>query len=60
METEEESRAKLDNDASIKWLRLHMETEEERKGKTGEDGSYRTGHVSPDQWCGRCGCGFVP
>ena len=31
METEEVRRAKLENDAATKWLRLAMETDEERK-----------------------------
>ena len=54
VETEEERRARLENDAATKRLRLAVEMDEERK-KTGEDGSYHTAHVSP---C--CGCGFVP
>ena len=33
METEEEKRARLENDAVTKWLRLAMETDEERKAK---------------------------
>ena len=41
VETEEERRARLEND---KWLRLTMR----RTSKTGEDGSYCTAHVSPD------------
>ena len=41
METEEERRARLENDAATKRLRLAMETDEERKkSKTREDGSY--------------------
>ena len=31
METEEERRERLENDAATKWLRLVMETEEEEK-----------------------------
>ena len=31
METEEERRARLENDAAAKWLRLTMEMDEERK-----------------------------
>ena len=34
-----------------------------KKSKIGEDGSYRTAHVSPDYRCGQYGqygCGFVP
>ena len=31
METEEERRARLENDAATKWLRLAMEMDEERK-----------------------------
>ena len=46
METEDE-RARLENDAATKWLRLVMETEEERKAKTGEDDSYHTAQVGP-------------
>ena len=34
--------------------------EKKKKSKTGEDGSYHRAHVSPDERCGRCGCGFVP
>ena len=60
METEEERGARLENDATTKRLSLVMETDEEQKSKTGEDGSYRTGHVSPDKRCGLCGCSFVP
>ena len=33
METEEERRARLENDAATKWLRLAMETDEERKAR---------------------------
>ena len=33
METEEERRARLENDAATKWLRLAMETDEERKSR---------------------------
>ena len=33
METEEERRARLENDAATKRLRLAMETEEERKAR---------------------------
>ena len=47
METEEERRARLENDAATKQLRLAMETDEERKARL-ENGSYRTAHVSPD------------
>ena len=47
MEAEEERRARLENDAATKWLRLAMEMDG-KKRKTGEDGSYRTAHVSPD------------
>ena len=41
MEAEEERRARLENDATTKRLRL-------KKSKTGEDASYRTVRVSPD------------
>ena len=33
MKTEEERRARLENDAATKWLRLAMETDEERKAR---------------------------
>ena len=33
METEDERRARLENDAATKWLRLVMETEEKRKAR---------------------------
>ena len=33
METEEERRARLENDAATKWLSLVMETDEERKAR---------------------------
>ena len=33
METEDERRERLENDAATKWLRLVMETEEERKAR---------------------------
>ena len=33
METEEERRAKLDNDAATKWLSLAMEMDEERRAR---------------------------
>ena len=39
METEEERRARLENDAATKRLRLVMES--------GEDGSYHTAQVGP-------------
>ena len=50
VETEYESRARLENDAATKRLRLAMVTDEERKARleNGEDSSYRTAHVSPD------------
>ena len=41
----EERRARPDNDADTKLLRLAMEADKERKGKTGEDGSYQTAKV---------------
>ena len=47
VETEEGRRARLDNDAATKQLRLAMETDEEKKSKTGEDGIYHTAHVDP-------------
>ena len=33
METEEERRARLENDAATKWLRLAMDTDDERKAR---------------------------
>ena len=33
MEAEEERRARLENDAATKWLRLAMEMDEERKAR---------------------------
>ena len=56
METEEERRARLENDAVTK--RLSLVDRRRKKSKTGEDGSYRTGHVSPEKRCGRCGHGL--
>ena len=49
METEEERRARLENDAATKWLRLAMETDKERKARlqTAKDGSYHTAQVGP-------------
>ena len=44
VETEEECRTRLENDAATKWVRLAMEMDEE-KSKTGEDGSYHTAQV---------------
>ena len=44
VETEEERRASMENDAATKRLRLALEMD---GIKTGEDGSYRTAHVSP-------------
>ena len=41
METEEKRRARLENDAATKWLRLAIEMDE-------DGGSYHTAHVSPD------------
>ena len=37
METEIDGRAKLENDAATKWLRLAMEKEEERKASNHTD-----------------------
>ena len=49
IETEQERRAKLENDAATQRLRLvgHGDGQRE-KIKTGEDGSYCTAHISPD------------
>ena len=47
METEEEERrARLENDAATKRLRLAMATEEERKSRL--EKMVATDHVSPD------------
>ena len=43
--TVEERRASMENDAATNRLRLALEMD---GIKTGEDGSYRTAHVSPD------------
>ena len=43
VETEEEKRAKLENDAATKWLRLAMETDEERKARLE---TYHTAQVA--------------
>ena len=45
METEEERRATLENDAATKRLRLVMETEEERKARLVK--MYHTAQVGP-------------
>ena len=45
-DTEEERRARLENDAATKRLRLAMEMD--KKSKTGEDGSYGIAQVSSD------------
>ena len=42
METEEDRRAKLENDAATKRLRLAMEMEEERKARLEKDSSNHT------------------
>ena len=47
METEEERRARLENDAATKRLRLAVEMDEERKVRL-ERWSTRTAHVRPD------------
>ena len=47
METEEERRVRLENDAATKRLRLAMEMDEE-KSKTGEMVATSTAHVRPD------------
>ena len=60
METEEERRARLENDAATKWLSLVMETDEERKPRLEKMVATPTARVSPDKRCGRCGRGFVP
>ena len=47
METEEDRRAKLENDAATKWLRLAMETDEERKARLEKMVSTNTAQVGP-------------
>ena len=47
VETEEERRARLENDTATKRLRLAMDGRR-KKSKTGGDGSSRTAHVNPD------------
>ena len=50
VETEEERRVRLENDADTKQLSLAMEMDKERKArleKIGEDGSYHTAQVGP-------------
>ena len=59
VEIEEEKRARLENVAATNLLSLAMKMNK-KKIKTGEDGIYRTAHVSADYRCGQCGCGFVP
>ena len=44
VEMEKERRARLENDATTKWLRLAMEMDEESK-ETGENGSYQMAQV---------------
>ena len=46
VKTEEERRAKLENDAATKRLSLAMEMRR-KKSNTGEDGSYHTAQVGP-------------
>ena len=49
VETEEERRARLENDATTKRLaQVGHGDGRRKKSKTGEDGSYRTALVSPD------------
>ena len=45
VETEEERRARLENDAAAKRLSLAMETGEKKENKTGEHGSYHTAQI---------------
>ena len=47
METEKERRSRLENDAATERLRLLWRWKK-KEIKTGDDGSYRTAHVSPD------------
>ena len=49
MESEEERRARLENDAATKRLaQVGHGDGRSKKSKTGEGGSYRTGLVSPN------------
>ena len=48
METEEEGRARLKDFAATKTAQVGHGDGRRKKIKTGEDGSYRTAHVSPD------------
>ena len=52
METEEERRGRLENDAAAKRLRLVMATDEERKARLEK-------MVATAQRCGRCGLWFL-
>ena len=47
VETEEERRTRLENDAATKQLGLAMETDEERKARLEKMGSYHTAQVGP-------------
>ena len=48
VETKEERRARMENVAATKWLKVGDGDGRRKKIKTGEDGSYRTAHVSSD------------
>ena len=58
VETEEERRAKLENDAATKRLSLVLETDEERKARL--EKMVATAQVMLDKRCGLCGRDFVP
>ena len=59
VETEEERRARLENDAATKRLRLAMEMDKERKARL-EKMVATTELMLALIKCGQCGCGFVP
>ena len=48
METEEERRARLENDAATKRLRFTMEMDEDRKARLEKMVATSTAHVKPD------------
>ena len=59
VETEEEIRARLENDAATKRLRLAIEMDEERKARL-EKMVATAQLLALIKGIGRCGCGFVP
>ena len=60
METEEERRARLENDAATKWLRLAMEMDEERKASLEKMVATVQLLLAPIKGVVNVGCGFVP